>query len=167
VAAVAAVCWCWVGVGGTAGGSALPPGAAPALAAAAAPDVHFAAGPVAPPVPAPPTGSVWLLARLVQVEAGNQPFAGMVAVAAVVVNRTHAPGFPHALAAVIREPGQFALPGAGPAPGSLALRAARAALAGWDPTHGALYFYNPALTTSGWMRRLPVTARIGAQVFCR
>jgi N-acetylmuramoyl-L-alanine amidase len=115
-------------------------------------------------------GDVILLAHLVQAEAGNQPFLGMVAVAAVVVNRLHTPGFPKTIPGVIEEPGQFESVANGTiamAPGPLALLAAKAALAGWDPTHGAIYFYNPALTDNHWMRRLPVTTRIAAQVFCR
>jgi N-acetylmuramoyl-L-alanine amidase len=113
---------------------------------------------------------VLMLAHLVQAEAGNQPFVGMVAVAAVVLNRLHRPGFPKSIPAVITQPGQFASVANGTfwtAPGPLAVMAAKAALAGWDPTHGALYFYNPALTDNQWIRQLPVSAEIGAQVFCR
>lgn len=110
------------------------------------------------------------LAHLVQAEAGNQPFLGMVAVAAVVVNRVASPGFPKSIAAVIFAPGQFESVQNGTywqAPSAQAYQAAEAALAGEDPTHGALYFFNPALTHNPWIEGLPVVARIGQQVFSR
>jgi N-acetylmuramoyl-L-alanine amidase len=115
-------------------------------------------------------GDVLLLAHLIQAEAGNQPFVGMVAVGAVVLNRLHHPGFPKSIPGVIQEPGQFESVANGTfrmAPGPLALMAAKAALEGWDPTRGALYFYNPALAHNTWMDSLRVTSRIAQQVFCR
>lgn len=113
---------------------------------------------------------VLLLAHLVQAEAGNQPFVGQVAVAAVVINRLNAPGFPKTLPGVIEDPGQFSSVSNGTiwqAPGPLAFMAAQAALNGWDPTHGALFYFNPNLPHTGWMNSLPVTTEIGSQVFCR
>jgi N-acetylmuramoyl-L-alanine amidase len=110
------------------------------------------------------------LAHLVQAEAGNQPFLGMVAVAAVVLNRTRAPGFPHTIAGVIFAPGQFESVQNGTfwqAPSQVAYQAAEAAISGEDPSDGALFFYNPALTTNTWIEGLPVVARIGQQVFSR
>ncbi|AEW05333.1 cell wall hydrolase SleB [Sulfobacillus acidophilus DSM 10332] len=111
-----------------------------------------------------------MLAHLVQGEAGDQPFLGQVAVAAVVLNRLKTPGFPKTLAAVIWDPGQFESVSDGAywqSPGPLAFMAAKAAMAGWDPTGGALYFYNPSLPHAAWMDTLPQTAVIGSQVFCR
>ncbi len=116
------------------------------------------------------SGEVLSLARLVQAEAGNQPFAGQVAVAAVVLNRLAAPGFPKTVQAVVFQPGQFASVANGQyweTPSPLAFAAVKAALAGWDPTGGALFFYNPSLPHSPWMDTLPQSAVIGAQVFCR
>lgn len=110
------------------------------------------------------------LAHLVQAEAGNQPFAGMVAVAAVVLNRVNSPGFPKTIAGVIFAPGQFESVQNGTfwqSPSATAYQAAEAALAGQDPSGGALYFYNPALTNNTWIEGLPVVARIGQQVFSR
>ena len=110
------------------------------------------------------------LAHLVQAEAGNQPFLGMVAVAAVVLNRVASPGFPKSIAAVIFAPGQFESVQNGTywqTPSTLAYQAAEAALGGEDPTSGALYFFNPALTNNSWIEGLPVVARIGQQVFSR
>ncbi|MCY0879866.1 MAG: cell wall hydrolase [Firmicutes bacterium] len=111
-----------------------------------------------------------MIAHLVQAEAGNQPFIGQVAVAAVVLNRLRAPGFPKTVLGVIFAPGQFETVTNGTfwrAPGHLARLAVAAALKGWDPTDGALYFYNPSMPHAAWMNRLPETRAIGAQVFCR
>jgi N-acetylmuramoyl-L-alanine amidase len=131
------------------------------------------AAPAAPAGAAAPAYSaqdVMLLAHVIQAEAGNQPFLGMVAVGAVVLNRTRAPGFPSTIAGVVFQPGQFESVADGrvnlPVT-PLAVAAARAALEGWDPTHGALYFYNPDLATDPWIRSLDVVTRIGQHVFCR
>lgn len=125
-----------------------------------------------PASPAAPTTAAEILdlAHLVQSEAGNQPFLGQVAVAAVVLNRMKAPGFPKTVAGVIFQPGQFESVSNGTfwmAPDPQAYQAAEAALNGEDPTGGALYYYNPSLTTNKWMEDLPVLVTIGAQVFCR
>lgn len=111
-----------------------------------------------------------MLAHIIQSEAGNQPFLGMVAVGAVVLNRVKAAGFPKSIEGVIFQPGQFESVANGTywrAPTPEAVKAAQAALQGWDPTHGSLYFYNPSLTQSGWMKSLPITVQIGQQVFCK
>jgi N-acetylmuramoyl-L-alanine amidase len=111
-----------------------------------------------------------LLARLVQSEAGNQPYVAQVAVAAVVLNRMRTPGFPHTVAAVIFAPGQFEAitsPAFQKPPNPVAVVAVRAAAAGWDPTGGALYFYNPYLAHVAWMNRLPKLEMLGSQIFCR
>ncbi len=111
-----------------------------------------------------------LLAHLVQAEAGTQPLLGQVAVGAVVVNRLKDPAFPKTLAAVIEQPGQFESVTNGTfwqPPSASAIVAAQDALQGWDPTAGALFYYNPNLPHSPWMNTLVVTATIGSQVFCR
>lgn len=110
------------------------------------------------------------LAHLVQAEAGDQPFVGQVAVAAVVLNRLKTPGFPKTLPGVIFAPGQFETVSNGSywqSPKPLSFIAAKAAMKGWDPTGGALYFFNPNMSHSGWMATLPETATIGDQVFAR
>ncbi|MBX5466743.1 MAG: cell wall hydrolase [Firmicutes bacterium] len=112
---------------------------------------------------------VELLAHLVEAESGNQPFLAQVAVAAVALNRLHAPGFPKTLRGVIFQPGQFDSVANGTffqPPSREAVAAAEVALAGYDPTRGALYFYNPALTRDPWIRTRPVLVTIGAQRFC-
>ncbi|WP_460040107.1 cell wall hydrolase [Thermaerobacter litoralis] len=120
---------------------------------------------------------VELLARMVEIEAGNEPYEGKVAVAAVILNRVRSPQFPDSIRAVIFQRGQFPtaaerLPEV--RPGSSERRAAREALAGKDPSHGALYFYNPArhpcegdAARDDFFCSLEVTARIGNHVFAR
>lgn len=113
---------------------------------------------------------VQLLAHLVNAEAGNQPFEGQVAVAAVVLNRVNAPGFPKTIAQVIEQPGQFQSVSNGSIylpPSQSAWMAAKAALQGWDPTGGALYYYNPSLTDNQWIRGQATLEQIGNQVFAR
>lgn len=117
----------------------------------------------------PTSDHINLLARIIEAEAGNQPFQGQVAVGAVVVNRVKSPYYAKTLSGVIFTPGAFEPVANGrfyschPTPQAYA--AAKEALAGIDPTSGALYFFNPSLTSSAFMNSLPVLARIGAQVF--
>ncbi len=111
-----------------------------------------------------------LLAHLIAGEARGEPYLGKVAVGAVVMNRVRSPKFPSTIAGVVYEPwaftsvadGQINLP-----PDSGCYRAAQDALSGWDPTYGALYFYNPARVTSLWVYSRPVTIVIGSHYFAR
>lgn len=111
---------------------------------------------------------VTLLARIIDVEAGGEPFRGKVAVGAVVVNRVKDSRFPNTVREVIYQPNQFYTAGLRkyPTPSEESRRAAIAALRGEDPTRGALFFYNPDLapTTSWWASR-PNRVRIGGHVF--
>lgn len=52
-------------------------------------------------------------------------------------------------------------------PGDSALKAARDALGGWDPTGGCLYYYNPQKTSNAWILSRPIMLRIGNHVFCK
>lgn len=109
-----------------------------------------------------------LLARLVEAEAGGEPYTGKVAVAAVVLNRVRSPRFPNTVSGVIYQPGQFTPVSNGrinlPASES-SLRAARDAAGGYDPTNGALFFFNPAKTSNAYMHSLKVSLRIGNHSF--
>ncbi|NLU41384.1 MAG: LysM peptidoglycan-binding domain-containing protein [Firmicutes bacterium] len=114
-----------------------------------------------------------LLARLVQAEAGAEPYTGKVAVAATVLNRVRSSAYPNTIPGVIYQviDGKYyqyepVLNGTINRPaGSEALKATDAALGGWDPSLGAIGFYNPAKTTNQWVRSRPVTVRIGNHVF--
>jgi N-acetylmuramoyl-L-alanine amidase len=109
-----------------------------------------------------------LLAKAVYGEARGEPLEGQVAVAAVILNRVRSPLFPNTVAGVIYEPlaftcvadGQFYL-----TPDSSAYRAAQLALDGWDPTGGALYYFNPATATSRWIWSRPYIKTIGRHRF--
>ena len=48
-----------------------------------------------------------------------------------------------------------------------ARRAAQDALNGWDPTGGAIYYYNPAKTTNSWIWSRPVVKVIGNHRFAK
>ena len=100
------------------------------------------------------SGDLYLLARCVYGEARGEPYKGQVAVAAVILNRTKNSGFPSSIAGVIYQPGAFSVVADGQinlTPDETALRAARDAMNGWDPTGGCLYYYNPAKTSNKWI----------------
>lgn len=109
-----------------------------------------------------------LLARLVYAEARGEPYAGQVAVAAVVLNRLRDGRFPNTIAGVIYEPYAFESVTNGQIwlqPNATAYQAAREALAGKDPSGGALFFWNPATATSPWVWTRKIIAVIGNHVF--
>lgn len=117
---------------------------------------------------------VFWLARAIYAEARGEPFAGQVAVGAVILNRVRSGEFPDSVTEVILQQGQGTYQFSPVQDGSiklepdeLALQAAVQAICGWDPTGGALFFYNPRTATDDWIRTLPVVARIGNHVFAR
>lgn len=111
---------------------------------------------------------LYLLAKLVHSEARGESYTGQVAVAAVVLNRVDDSRFPNTIAGVIYQPwaftaindGQFNLE-----PNQTAYQAARDAMNGWDPTYGAVYYYNPRTATSAWIRNTKTVTVIGQHVF--
>ena len=110
-----------------------------------------------------------LLANIISAEARGEPFQGQVAVGAVVLNRVEHPSFPDTLPGVVYQPGAFTAITDGQinvAVAESARKAAREALAGSDPSGGALYYYNPDKTSNKWIRTRPVIKRIGAHLFC-
>ncbi len=111
-----------------------------------------------------------LLAHLVYAEARGEPYSGQVAVAAVVLNRVKSNSFPNTVAGVIYERGAFSVVADGQInlqPNQTAISAARDALNGWDPTYGAIYYFNPNTATNGWIWSRPVTVVIGNHRFCK
>ena len=110
-----------------------------------------------------------LLARLISAEARGEPYTGQVAVGAVVLNRMKHPSFPSTMSGVIYQPGAFSCLADGqfnqPVTDS-SYRAARDALNGWDPTGGAIYYFNPATATSKWIWSRPLLLVIGKHRFC-
>ena len=109
-----------------------------------------------------------LLARLVSGEARGEPYIGQVAVAAVVLNRVRSDDFPDTISGVIFQPGAFDAVWDGQfdmTPTDSALRAARDAMNGWDPSGGCTYYYNPATATSEWIWTREVQLTIGRHAF--
>lgn len=112
---------------------------------------------------------VYLLARAINGEARGEPYAGQVAVGAVILNRVKHPSFPNTVAGVIYQPGAFTAVDDGQIDAAMTSsceRAARDALNGWDPTGGAIYYYNPVTATNKWIRSRPIILTIGKHVFC-
>ena len=109
-----------------------------------------------------------ILARLVSGEARGEPYIGQVAVAAVVLKRVRSDEFPDTVSAVIFHPGAFDAVWDGQfdmTPTDSALRAARDAMNGWDPTGGCTYYYNPATATNAWIYTRDVQLTIGRHAF--
>lgn len=114
------------------------------------------------------SADVYLLARIVHGEARGEPYAGKVAVAAVVLNRIKSSQFPNTLSGVVYQPAAFTCVADGQinlSPDEESLRAARDALNGWDPSGGALYYYNPAVATATWIYSRQVITVIGRHRF--
>lgn len=95
-----------------------------------------------------------LLAAAIEAVAPGGSYAVQASVAAVLVNRLKASSYPSSLAAVISDAG---IDISSSIPSSQAIRAARDALGGFDPTSGALYYSNEEvkdfpilLGTDGW-----------------
>lgn len=112
---------------------------------------------------------VYLLARAINGEARGEPYAGQVAVGAVILNRVKHPSFPNTVAGVVYQPGAFTAVDDGQIDAAMTSsceRAARDALNGWDPTGGAIYYYNPVTATNKWIRSRPIILTIGKHVFC-
>lgn len=115
------------------------------------------------------SNDVSLLARVTSAEARGEPYVGQVAVAAVILNRIQHPSFPNTLAGVIYQPGAFSCindGGINAAVSDSSYKAARDAINGWDPSGGAIYYYNPAKATSSWIWSRPVITVIGDHRFC-
>lgn len=111
-----------------------------------------------------------LLSRLVYAESRGEPYAGQVAVAAVVLNRVKSPSFPNSIAGVIYQPGAFSVVSDGQinlTPNATAKKAAQDAVNGWDASYGAIYYFNPSTATNRWIWSRPVTVVIGNHRFCK
>lgn len=111
-----------------------------------------------------------LLSRLVYGEARGEPYNGQVAVAAVVLNRVKNSSFPNTIAGVIYQKGAFDVVSDGQinlTPNDTAKKAAQDALNGWDPTNGAIYYFNPSTATNKWIWSRPMTVTIGKHRFCK
>ncbi len=111
-----------------------------------------------------------LLAKLIAAEARGESYTGQVAVGAVVLNRVSHSSFPDTVAGVIYQKGAFSCVNDSNwsvSPNATSLKAARDCINGWDPSGGAIYYYNPAKTSNAFMYSRPVITTIGRHVFCR
>ena len=111
-----------------------------------------------------------LLSRLIFGEARGEPYVGQVAVGAVVLNRVKSSSFPNTIAGVIYQNGAFDVVSDGQinlVQNSTAKKAAQDALNGWDPSYGAIYYFNPNTATSKWIWSRPMTVTIGKHRFCK
>ena len=105
-------------------------------------------------------------------EARGEPYEGQVAVGAVILNRVRDSRFPNTIAGVIYQPGAFTAVSDGQInvpidENSTVVKAARDALNGWDPTDGAVYYFNPNTATNKWIWSRPLIKTIGKHRFCR
>lgn len=112
--------------------------------------------------------NIWLLASLINGEARGESYVGQVAIGAVVLNRVKNASFPNTISGVIYQAGQFDAVADGQinlTPSVSCLNAARDAMNGWDPTNGAIYYWNPKTATNKWILNLPITVIIGEHAF--
>lgn len=113
---------------------------------------------------------IQLLSNAVYGESRGEPFVGQVAVAAVILNRVSSAKFPDNVSGVIFQPGAFTAVQDGQiwlTPDSTAKKAVLDAINGWDPSHGALYYFNPNTATNGWIWGRPQIEKIGKHIFTK
>lgn len=118
------------------------------------------------------SSNLQLMARAINGEARGEPYEGQVAVGAVIMNRVKSSKFPNTIAGVIYQSGAFTAVSDGQInvpikQGSTVLKAAQDALNGWDPTGGAIYYFNPNTATSKWIWSRTIIKTIGKHHFCK
>jgi spore germination cell wall hydrolase CwlJ-like protein len=123
--------------------------------------------------PGPLRPEVECMARTVYHEAANQALSGQLAVAQVIMNRTHSAAFPRSVCAVVGQPGQFsqapvtaAATTAKPwsAAVAIAIIAQRQRFAQIAP--GALFFHAASMRPA-WSNEHERIAQIGDHIFYR
>ena len=116
------------------------------------------------------SSNVNLLSHLIYGEARGESYVGQVAVGAVIMNRVKSSLFPNTISGVIYQSGAFDAVSDGQinmTPDSTAKKAAQDAINGWDPSYGAIYYFNPNTATNSWIWSRPVTVTIGKHRFCK
>lgn len=116
------------------------------------------------------SNDIYLLAKVIGAEARGESYTGQVAVGAVVLNRVKHSSFPDTISGVVYQSGAFSCvtdSNWNTTPNDTAKKAAQDAINGWDPSGGAIYYYNPAKTSNAWIRQRPVIVTIGSHIFCR
>lgn len=110
-----------------------------------------------------------LLAKVISAEARGESYRGQVAVGAVILNRVAHSSFPDTISGVVYQSGAFDCMYDGQINQNVvdsAYKAAQDAINGWDPSGGAIYYYNPKTAKSSWIRKRPIITTIGNHVFC-
>ncbi|GAA3406528.1 spore cortex-lytic enzyme [Paenibacillus hodogayensis] len=111
-----------------------------------------------------------LMANAVYGESRGEPYVGQIAVAAVIINRVRSSSFPNTVSGVIFQPGAFTAVADGQiylTPNDVAKKAVQDALAGYDPSGGCLYYFNPETATSKWIWSRTQVKQIGKHIFCK
>ena len=114
------------------------------------------------------SSDLYLLAKTIYAEGRGEPYVGQVAIGAVILNRVRSGDFPNSVSGVVYQKHAFTAVSDGQinlTPNDTAMKAARDAVGGWDPTGGALYYYNPAVATSAWIFDRQTVTVIGRHVF--
>lgn len=114
------------------------------------------------------SSDLYLLAKTIYAEGRGEPYTGQVAIGAVILNRVKSSSFPNSISGVVYQKGAFTAVADGQinlSPDSTAMSAAQDAVNGWDPTGGAIYYYNPAVATSTWIFSRKTVTVIGKHVF--
>lgn len=101
--------------------------------------------------------AVYWLSRIIEAEAGGEPFKGKVAVGEVILNRVESEEFPDTIWEVIFDK-QFGIQFEPVANGSIyntpskdSINAAKTALSGSNYVGDSLYFLNPTIAESNWI----------------
>lgn len=116
------------------------------------------------------SSNVNLLAKVIYGEARGEPYTGQVAVGAVIMNRVKSSKFPNTISGVVYQSGAFDAVADGQVnmtPDATAKKAAQDAINGWDPSYGAIYYFNPNTATNKWIWSRPLTVTIGKHRFCK
>ena len=114
------------------------------------------------------SSDVYLLAKTIYAEGRGEPYIGQVAIGAVILNRVRSAQFPNTVSGVVYQKHAFTAVTDGQinlTPNETAMKAARDAINGWDPSGGAIYYYNPAVATSAWIFDRQTVTVIGKHVF--
>lgn len=112
----------------------------------------------------------YLLAQLVCGEARGEPYEGKVAVAAVILNRTVDKRFPDSVAGVVYQKHAFESVSNGEiyrGTTEECKKAAKAALGGWDPSNGSVFFFAPAKTSNKFIWSRQQVRTIGRHIFAK
>lgn len=116
------------------------------------------------------SSDVELLAKVISAEARGESYEGQVAVGAVILNRVAHPSFPDSISGVVYQSGAFSCVNDSnwyQPVSETSKKAAMDAINGWDPSGGAIYYFNASKTGDSFMHSRPVITVIGNHKFCK